>query len=91
MTKTIKEVVDEYLEKQKEPIFESVLVIKMNGSNSIETKRYFNVSDINRSIFPEINLYGNDLYKLSFSYMENGKKIKIQFIGWIIESLKQEE
>jgi hypothetical protein len=87
MTKTVKQVVDEYLAKQNEQkrIFDYIVVIKTNGINSVETVKYTSVDDIRASIFPDIELYGMKLYKITFSHIEGNEKNIVTVIGKIIE------
>jgi hypothetical protein len=44
--KTVKQIVDEYLDRQMKAEFEYVVITKKNGFNSIETKTYKEVSNL---------------------------------------------
>lgn len=87
MTKTVAEVVKEYLAQQNEPkkTYERIVVCKMNGCNSVETVHYSNVTDVNCSVFEEIKLYGMCMYKISFVHADEIGTHRVQVIGKIIE------
>lgn len=87
MTKTVKQLVDEYLAKNDEQkrTFDEITVIQINGCNSIETVEYKNVEDIGMSAFPYITLHGYDLYKMNFTCMKGTRKHKMQVIGDILK------
>jgi hypothetical protein len=86
MTKTVKQIVDEYLAKQNEPKYESVRIIEVNGANSVETKIYCNVSNIKFQNGGDISWYGVCMMPITFTHTDcSGNQCNEYIIGKIIK------
>ena len=87
-TKTVKQIVDEYLAKQNEEkkILDYAIVVKVNGANSVTNVKYFNVSDINESLYYDLEYYGMEMSQISFTCEDCTGKSRVSIIGKIIET-----
>jgi hypothetical protein len=90
-TKTVKQIVDEYLAKQNEQkkILEYAIITKVNGANSVETVKYLNVTDINEYPFYDLEYYGMKMSRMSFTCDDCTGKNSVFLIGKIIETSRE--